>query len=158
LIVRRPIVTGDGHGRNLMKRFYFALFALLSATAALAQKSQLARPQVVEVPSGKLRLKGYLWKPEGRGHFPAVVFNHGRSSTARQHGDNLTLTEAANILGPVFAKHGYIFLFPFRRGEGPSADQGPFIGDLLQREETEKGKEARNRLQMTLATSDHLDD
>jgi hypothetical protein len=30
----------------------------------------------------------------------------------------LTLVDAAQAIGPVFARHGYVFLFPFRRGEG----------------------------------------
>ena len=58
----------------------------------------------------------------------------------------------------MFAKHGYAFLYPFRRGEGLSADQGAFIGDLLQQEQAAKGDEARKHLQVTLMTTDHLDD
>jgi carboxymethylenebutenolidase len=96
----------------------------------------------------------------GRGPFPAVVFNHGRSDTPRQHNLELgqTLEQAAQILGPVFIRHGFVFLYPFRRGEGPSADQGQFIGDLLQREEAAKGLEARRQLQVVLMTTDHLQD
>jgi carboxymethylenebutenolidase len=114
--------------------------------------------QTVEIPSGTLRLKAYLWKPPGSGPFPAVLFNHGRSGHPQQHTRELTITEAAKILGTVFVKHGFVFLFPFRRGEGLSADQGPFIGDLLQREEATKGKQARDHLQVLLVTTDHLDD
>jgi acetyl esterase/lipase len=51
-----------------------------------------------------------------------------------------------------------VFLCPFRRGEGPSADQGQFTGDLLQREEAAKGLEARRHLQLVLMTTDHLQD
>src|SRR6187399_1742743 len=46
----------------------------------------------------------------------------------------------------------------FRRGQGPSADQGLFMQDILQREETAKGKESRQHLQFVLATTDHVDD
>jgi hypothetical protein len=49
----------------------------------------------------------------------------------------------AQILGPVFVKHRYVFLYLFGRGEGLSADQGAFIGDILQRAEAAKGEEAR---------------
>jgi dienelactone hydrolase len=70
----------------------------------------------------------------------------------------LTLEQVAQVLGPVFVRHGFVFLCPFRRGEGPSADQGEFIGDLLQREEAAKGPEARRRLQLALLTTDHLQD
>jgi dienelactone hydrolase len=70
----------------------------------------------------------------------------------------LTLEQLAQVLGPVFVRHGFVLLYPFRRGEGPSADQGQFIGDLLQREEAAKGLEARRRLQLALMTTDHLQD
>ena len=115
-------------------------------------------PETVEIPSGTLHLKAFLWKPPGPGPFPAVLFNHGRSNDPQQHTRKLTITAAAKILGPVFVKHGYVFLYLFRRGEGLSADQGPFIGDLLQREEVAKGEEARKHLQFVLLTTDHLDD
>jgi len=87
-----------------------------------------------------------------------VLFSRGRSNTPQQHTRDLTITDAAQIIGPVFVKHGYAFLYLFRRGEGLSADQGTFIGDLLKREETSKGEEARKHLQFVLMTTDHLDD
>ena len=92
------------------------------------------------------------------GPFPAVLFNHGRGNGPQQHTHKLTITEAAQILGPVFVKHGYVFLYLFRRREGLSAGQGAFIGDILQREEAAKGEEARKHLQFVLMTADHLDD
>jgi dienelactone hydrolase len=58
----------------------------------------------------------------------------------------------------VFVKHGYAFLYLFRRGQGLSADQGPFMQDVLQREKAANGDEARKRLQIVLMTTDHLDD
>jgi len=49
-------------------------------------------------------------------------------------------------------------MYLFRRGQGPSADQGPFMQDVLHHEETANGKEARQHLQFVLATTDHRDD
>jgi carboxymethylenebutenolidase len=141
-----------------MRQLFFLLLALLISSAPLAESLQVTAPQIVEIPSGTLRLKAYLWTPPGPGPFPAVLFNHGRSNTAQQHTRKLTITQAAQVLGPVFVRHGYVFLYLFRRGEGLSADQAPFIGDILQREEAAKGKEARNHLQLVLLTTDHLDD
>ena len=138
-----------------MRNLCFVLFGLLVPGAAM---SQAVTPQIVEISSGELHLRAFLWKPPGEGPLPAVLFNHGRSDTPHQHGRNLTLTEAAQILGPIFVKHGYVFLFPCRRGEGLSADRGPFIGDLLQREQAAKGEEARQHLQLLLMTADHLAD
>jgi len=141
-----------------MRRLFFLLLALLISGATMAQSSQSVTPQTVEISSGSLRLKAFLWKPAGPGPFPAVVFNHGRSNTPQQHTRNLTITAAAQVLGPVFVKHGYVFLYLYRRGEGLSADQGEFIGDILQREEAAKGEEARKHLQLVLLTTDHLED
>jgi dienelactone hydrolase len=143
-----------------MRRLFPSAFVLLISSTTFAQGAPQPVPQPVEIPSGSVRLKGLIWTPQGPGTFPAVVFNHGRSGTRQQHNLQLKLTleHAAQILGPVFARHGFVFLYPFRRGEGPSADQGQFIGDLLQREEIAKGAEARKRLQMTLMMTDHLQD
>jgi hypothetical protein len=110
-------------------------------------------PETVTIPSGTLHLAGFLWKPAGPGPFPAVLFNHGRSDDPQNQTKDLTITATARILGPVFARHGYVFLHPFRRGEGLSADQGPFIGDLLQREELTRGEDARKHLQFILLTT-----
>jgi len=124
----------------------------------MGQSSQLAAPQTVEIPKGDLRLKAFLWKPKGAGPFPAVLFNHGSGGADAQHTAGLTMTQAAERLGPLFVKHGYAFLYLLRRGHGLSADQGPFMQDLLQREEAAHGKEARQHLQFILLTTDHLDD
>jgi len=115
-------------------------------------------PETVVVPSGKLRLKAYLWKPTGPGPFPTVLFNHGSGGADAGHTAGLPMTEAAEKLAPLFLKHGYAFLYLFRRGQGLSADQGPFMQDSLRQEEAAKSKEARQHLQFTLATTDHLDD
>lgn len=141
-----------------MRKPGLMLLALLISSAANAQWSQPLAPQTVEVPSRGVHLKAFLWKPAGLGPFPAVMFNHGRSNRPQQHTRKLTITDAAQVLGPVFARHGYVFLYLFRRGEGLSADQGAFIGDVLQKEEAARGKEARNHLQLLLMTTDHLDD
>lgn len=115
-------------------------------------------PITVIVPNGKLHLKAFLWKPAGPGPFPAVLFCHGSGGADADHTADLAITEAAEKLAPLFLKHGYAFLYLFRRGQGLSADQGPFMQDILQREETAKGKESRQHLQFVLATTDHLDD
>ena len=133
------------------------LFAPLSVVLAIDEPASIV-PETVVVPSGNLRLKAFLWKPNGPGPFPTVLFNHGSGGADADHTAGLPMTEAAGKLAPLFLKHGYAFLYLFRRGQGLSADQGPFMQDILQREETAKGKEARQHLQFVLATTDHLDD
>lgn len=68
------------------------------------------------------------------------------------------MAEAAASLAPVFLKHGYAFLYPCRRGQGLSADQAPFMKDILQQEEASKGREALQHLTFILLTTDQLDD
>ena len=133
------------------------LSALLFDGVATGQMSQSLPPETVVVPSGDLHLKAFFWKPMGPGPFPAVLFNHGSGSDAR-HTAGMLITDAAATLAPLFLKHGYAFLYLFRRGQGLSASQAPFMRDLLQREEVANGKEGRQHLQFILATTDQLDD
>jgi carboxymethylenebutenolidase len=133
------------------------LFALTSTALAVNQQASIAQETVV-VPSGKLHLKAFLWKPAGPGPFPAVLFCHGSGGADAGQTARLPITEAAERLAPLFLKHGYAFMYLFRRGQGLSADQDACIQDILHREETAKGKGARQHLQFVLATKDHLDD
>jgi carboxymethylenebutenolidase len=145
-----------------MKTVLFFIFVLLVANAVAAQSSSPSNPQsspqIVEVRSGTLHLKAYFWKPAGPGPFPAVLFNHGSGAADAQHTAGQTMAETAENLAPLFLKHGYAFFYLCRRGQGLSADQAPFMQDLLQREESAKGKEARQHLHYTLVTTDHLED
>ena len=133
------------------------LFALISVALAIDRHVSII-PETVVVPSGKLCLKAFLWKPSGRVPFPAVLFCHGSGGADAEHTAGLPITKAAEKLAPLFLKHGYAFLHLFRRGQGLSVDQGPFMQDILKREEVARGKEARQHLQFVLATTDHLDD
>ena len=155
---RTVAVSANSRMRKAIRVWVCAALLWLMAGVSWGQAQSASAPQTVEVASGRLQLKAFLWKPTGRGPFPAILFNHGRSNHPQQHTETLTLPEAAKVLGPVFAKHGYAFLYLFRRGEGLSADQGSFIGDLLSREEAAKGEEARNHLQFVLLTTDHFED
>jgi carboxymethylenebutenolidase len=131
---------------------------LLLSLSALAQSTPSMVPRTIEFPSGKLRLKGYLWEPAGTGPFPVVLFNHGSGGAAADQTAGMPITQAATVLAPFFLKRGYAFFFPFRRGHGPSASQAPFMQDVLHREEQAKGKEARQHLQFVLLTTEQLDD
>jgi carboxymethylenebutenolidase len=112
-----------------------------------------AAPDTVVVASGALRLRALLWRPDGRGPFPAILFNHGSyESTGPLRPD-----EPA-VLGPVFAKHGYLFLLPFRRGLGLSVDQGVSDGDLMARALAQDGQEGRNQVQLDLLIGEELDE
>jgi len=138
-----------------MKTLCSLFLATLLASVTVAQSSA---PQTVEIASGELRLKAFLWKPSGHGPFPAVLFNHGSGGSDAAHTAGMPITEAAERLAPLFLKHGYAFLYLFRRGQGLSGDQAPFMQDVLQREELARGKDARQHLQDTVLVRDHLAD
>ena len=138
-----------------MKIARILLLTLLIQAVALCVNGQtVTGPDTVIVRSGTLQLRALLWRPKGKGRFPAVLFNHGRGLTPHTAGRVEGITE----LGRVFASHGYVFMAPFRRGEDLSADQGVFIGDLLERERAAKGDEAATKLQLRLLETDHLED
>ena len=102
------------------------------------------------VHNGPVTLHAMLWRPQGTGPFPAVLFNHGSGRTAEQLKHLGPCERNAEILGPVFARRGYVFLYLFRRGVGPSSDQGANAFDLMNRESATQGQAARNTLQLQL--------
>jgi len=141
-----------------MKNQYLTVLLLFLSVAAVGQTEEGMIPQLVEFPSGVLHIKAYLWKPAGPGPFPAVLFSHGSGGNEADITAGMQITESAEILAPFFLRHGYALLYPFRRGYGPSADQAPFLQDVLGREEKEKGRQARQHLQFKLLITDQLDD
>ena len=126
----------------------------INAVALCVDGQTVTGPDRIIVHSGTLRLSALLWRPPGKGPFPAVLFNHGRGLTPQTEGR----VEGITRLGHDFAGRGYVFLALFRRGEDLSADQGVFIGDLLERERATNGDVAAKKLQLRLLETDHLSD
>jgi len=62
------------------------------------------------------------------------------------------------LLGPLFVKHGYLFLYLFRRGDGLSAGQGVPSADRMDSAAAAGGQVARNDLQLRLMEGDELND
>jgi carboxymethylenebutenolidase len=135
-----------------MSRILVVALALVSAVAPRATGQSSSAPDTVIVPNGTLRLHALLWRPQGPGPFPAILFNHGGLITAEY------AAAQGTTLGPVFARHGYVFLYLFRRGSVLSADQGTSAGDLMARELAAHGQDARNRLQLQQLEGDMLSD
>jgi carboxymethylenebutenolidase len=95
----------------------FCLFvALLSLPGALCAQVQ---PQEVIFQSGKLQLHGFLWKPDGPGPFPAVLWNHGSEKLPGQQ----------PALASFYTSHFFVFFIPHRRGQGRSP--GNYIQDQV---------------------------
>jgi len=119
--------------------------------SALLWSLGLSAADVVTFPSGAITLRGVLYKPEGTGPFPAVVYNHGSAAA-------MMSKEAFDSLGPVFASHGWVFFGPYRRGQGLSASAGPYIGDQIAAAQKKGGTPAGAATMVRLLETDHLDD
>lgn len=122
------------------------LLAFLTAFA-------LASPSagVVTFPSGNLILHGVLYKPAGKGPFPAVLCNHGSAP-------GMLSQESFDQLGPLFAKHGWVFFAPWRRGQGLSADAGHYIENEIKAVWKKDGVNAAATTMVRLLETDHLND
>ena len=123
------------------------LLVLLEAPFAIPQNAS----EIVTFQSGGLALKGALYKPEGVGPFPAVVYNHGSAA-------GMLSQQAFDALGPVFVRHGWVFFGPYRRGQGLSTKAGPFIGDEIDKAKREGGILAGAATMVRLLETDHLND
>jgi dienelactone hydrolase len=101
---------------------------LLRALAEPTRQNELSRqetdpgaPRFVSFPSGDLTLHGFLYKPEGDGPFPAIIWNHGSEKLPGQ------LPELARF----YTKQGFVFFLPHRHGQGRSP--GAYIEDLIEK-------------------------
>lgn len=121
-----------------MTRIYILLLVSLHVFAISGRSQITSKPSTIVISSGSLKLQARLWRPAGRGPFPAVLYSSGSGQPP------------SHDLGSVFAKYGYIFVELYRRGQGLSANEGDEAGSLMRRERDTKGDEAANRLQMQL--------
>jgi dienelactone hydrolase len=84
--------------------------------------------ELVKYRSGEWELPAYLYKPQGQGPFPAILWNHGSEKEPR----------AQPELARFYTEHGYIFFVPIRHGHVPAP--GDYIVDL-QRQVSEREKD-----------------
>jgi carboxymethylenebutenolidase len=95
------------------------LCGMLLFALALEISVAQSNPEEVVFPSGGRELHGFLWKPEGTGPFPAIVWNHGSEK----------LPGSQPALAKFYTAHSYVFFVPHRRGQGRSP--GDYIQDLV---------------------------
>lgn len=124
--------------------FLFASLLTVAGSGSIAQGQQQAQPKPQEVTfqSGSLLLHGFLWKPEGNGPFPAVLWNHGSEK----------LPGWRPALGAFYVQHGYVFFIPHRRGQGRSP--GDYIEDLIA--QTPPGRRAERMVELQEAAVDDV--
>lgn len=89
--------------------------------AASADTQSLADSAYTEVfyRSGSLRIHAYLYKPDGEGPFPVIIYNHGA------RGGRPRRPEPNEYIGRLLTRVGYMVLIPERRGYGDS--EGPTL-------------------------------
>jgi dipeptidyl aminopeptidase/acylaminoacyl peptidase len=120
-------------------------------SAFLLSQLPVSAADEVSFSSGNLTLHGVLYKPEGTGPFPAVLYNHGSAP-------GMLSSEAFNALGPLFVGRGWVFFAPYRRGQGLSAAAGPYIGAEIDAASKRGGIRAAAATMVRLLETDHLED
>lgn len=74
-------------------------------------------------------LYGWLYKPSGKGSFPAVIWNHGSGLM-----DDPNLPFYRKELASFYVRNGYIFFTPHRTGHGLSRNAGESTTETEDRE------------------------
>src|SRR6185436_21034681 len=97
-----------------MKLRLAAALLLLASAAARGQPDAAAPYAEVFYPSGNLRIQAYLYKPEGEGPFPVVIYNHG--SRDERERESFPFVH----IGRMLTRAGYGVLVTERRGYGKS--------------------------------------
>lgn len=100
-------------------KIYSLLAILLIAVISCAQQTPPANAKLISFPSSRETLYGYLYVPEGKGPFPALLWNHGSEKRPGWQPE----------LASFYNSHGYVFFLPHRRGQGKSP--GPYIMDEI---------------------------
>jgi dienelactone hydrolase len=91
----------------------FVCFLCLAATAHGQPETESSYSEVF-YSSGNLRIQAYLYKPDGDGPFPVVIYNHG-SRDGRER-----VSVPFRYVGKILTNAGYAVLVPERRGYGKS--------------------------------------
>jgi dienelactone hydrolase len=103
----------------LMKAYSALALLLIAASCVSAQDAPPPNARLVSFPASSGTLYGFLYVPEGKGPFPAVLWNHG---SEKRPGWQPQLASFYN-------SHGFVFFLPHRRGQGRSP--GLYIMDEI---------------------------
>jgi dienelactone hydrolase len=96
-----------------MRVFPAACLLLLCASGASAQTSYTT--EVASLPSGTLKLRALVGRPDGPGPFPAYISNHG-SMTAQEASRPPRTQITKGSLPDTLARRGFVVLVLARRG------------------------------------------
>jgi len=128
-----------------------AAATLVTQVAAAELSSQLPdfNKQRVTYMSGGLKLVGFVYKPNGGGPFPTVIWNHG-SEKDPAGGPQF------DAVAQIFVPAGYAVFAPTRRGHG--ASEGEYIGDRINALRQQGDSNGAGRLMVHLLETEQLDD
>jgi len=98
---------------------YCLLAMLMVASIGSAQEAPPANAKLISFLSSGRTLYGFVYVPEGKGPFPAVLWNHGSEKRPGWQPE----------LAAFYNAHGFVFFLPHRRGQGRSP--GPYIMDEI---------------------------
>jgi dienelactone hydrolase len=128
------------------------------SAVAIGDDPARSEPTKIAIKSGNVTLEAWIWRPQGAGRFPAVLVNHGSGRTREELERLGPYERMAETIGPVFARHGYVLLYLFRRGVGPSTPAGKNAIDLMNAEAAAHGQNERNALQLKLLQGREISD
>jgi dienelactone hydrolase len=97
-----------------MRLVAMAVGLLYVATARAQADGGLSQYETVFYPSGKLKMEAYLYKPDGTGPFPVVIYNHGSRMQSEKE------ERPFAYVGLMLRATGYLAVVPERRGYGKS--------------------------------------
>jgi dipeptidyl aminopeptidase/acylaminoacyl peptidase len=129
------------------RQFSAALFmCIVCGTANLHAETNTSSPELISFQRGDLTLRGFIYKPAGKGPFPAVLYNHG---------SNQKLGNCAP-LAQFWTTNGFVFFFPHRSGHGLSP--GEWIVDAQQKfRAAEKDRDVSRKHDIELHERANLD-
>jgi len=128
---------------------------LVVGTGAHAPRALAAAPQAlfhkqrVAFKSGALTLTGYVYKPDGDGPFPTLLWNHGSEPDPGG-------VPQFDSVAAIFVPAGYAVMAPIRRGQ--SGSDGEYIQVRIQAAFRESGAADAERLMVQLMESEQLSD
>ncbi|HUH96215.1 MAG TPA: prolyl oligopeptidase family serine peptidase [Anaerolineales bacterium] len=121
----------------------------LSPGAAAKLPIPRFRAQQITLQSDGLNLVGYIYKPDGPGPFPGIIWNHGSEPDPTDQNE-------FDAIASIFVPAGYVVVDPVRRGQGGS--QGDYIVDQTKQVFQTKGKVAAEEFVPDQMAGPQLDD
>ena len=126
-----------------------ALILCVVLSGAAAAQLRPFHKQHVTFASGALTLAGYVYKPDGPGPFPTLVWNHGSEQDPGR-------APQFDSVAAIFVPAGYVVFAPMRRGHSDS--QGAYIQDAIHKTYQQSGAAAAERRMVQLMQTEQLDD